>query len=44
MGDYNTQGGAEPSPASAGSRWPRLLAGVAANIAGLLCVIWPVLP
>jgi len=36
--------GAEPSPASAGSRWPRLVAGVAANIAGLLCVIWPVLP
>lgn len=29
---------------SARSRWPRLVAGFAANIFGLLCVIWPVLP
>jgi uncharacterized membrane protein HdeD (DUF308 family) len=35
---------ARDSSASRGSRWPRLVAGVAANIAGLLCVIWPVLP
>jgi hypothetical protein len=34
----------EQSIPSRGSRWPRLVAGVAANIAGLLCVIWPVLP
>lgn len=25
-------------------RWPRLVAGLAANLFGLLCVIWPVLP
>jgi hypothetical protein len=37
-------GNDEQSIPSRGSRWPRLVAGVAANIAGLLCVIWPVLP
>jgi hypothetical protein len=26
------------------SAWPRLVVGLSANIAGLLCVIWPVLP
>jgi hypothetical protein len=44
MSNDNTNRDAEPSLASAGSHGPRLVAGVAANIAGLLCVIWPVLP
>jgi hypothetical protein len=34
----------EISAASRGFRRLRLFAGFAANIAGLLCVIWPVLP
>jgi hypothetical protein len=34
----------ERSVASRGSHWPRLVAGFAANIFGLLCVIWPTLP
>jgi len=34
----------EPSGASGGSRWPRVVFGVAANVTGLACVVWPVLP
>ncbi len=35
---------AEPSGASGGSHWLRVAFGVAANVAGLACVVWPVLP
>jgi hypothetical protein len=40
----NMNDDARDSSASRGSRGPRLVAGFAANIIGLLCVIWPTLP
>lgn len=39
-----TQEHEEPSGASGGSSWLRVAFGVAANVAGLACVVWPVLP
>jgi uncharacterized membrane protein HdeD (DUF308 family) len=41
--DSMTDDARDPS-ASRGSRWLRVVVGVAANIIGLLCVIWPTLP
>lgn len=35
---------AEPSGASGGYHWLRVAFGVAANMVGLACVVWPVLP
>lgn len=39
-----TQDTNEPSGASGGSHWLRVAFGVAANVAGLACVMWPVMP
>ena len=44
MSDDNKQDMAEPSPASDGSHWLRIAFGVAANVVGLACVMWPVMP
>ena len=44
MSDDKPNDHAEPTPASAGSRWLRIAFGVAANVAGLVCVVWPVMP
>lgn len=34
----------EQSNPSTGSRWLRVAFGVSANVAGLVCVVWPVMP